>query len=145
MDHPFPLVSLVYWRRTRTSVGSFSAHALFFFRSDRDDGRCIFLRRAFFQLNAVRFAVLRVCAILSRSGDLHFVYPAGENQMARLGFSRLFAIWIFCEPKFLPHGAGGGIHELSDLFWPRDHLRGAAPWGSLGAAQAFCTAISQRD
>src|SRR5437899_8865536 len=116
--HSFPLVSLVYWRRTRTGVGGFSTDALFFCRSDRHDGRCIFLRREIFQFNVVRVLVFRVCAVLSRSGDLHLVYPAGENQMARLGFSRLFAIWIFCEPKFLSHGAGGGIHELSDLFGP---------------------------
>src|SRR5437773_631462 len=47
----------------------------------------------------------------------YFFYPAGENQMARLGFSRVFVVRVFHEFEFLSHGPGGGVHELSDLFW----------------------------
>src|SRR5439155_12566520 len=138
------LVSLVDWRRSRTGVGRISADAVFSCRNDRHHGRRIFLWRQLFQFNAVRVVILRFYTILPRPGDLRFVYLAGEDQMARLG-SRCVAVRpIFPRPNVVSRGAGGGIRELSDLFWTGDHLRGAASRGSLGAPYAFCSPVSQR-
>jgi len=125
VDHFRALVSLVDRRRSRASVGSISAKPLFFCRNDRYYSGRIFLRCAFFQLDAVRVIVFRVCTILSGSGDLFTFHFAGKNQMGCLGFGVFFPFWFCRWLRFLPDGAGRSFKQLCNLFRARNYLRGA--------------------
>ena len=96
-------------------MGRVSPNALFHRRNDRHDSGRIFLRSAFFQLNAVRVVVFRFRAVLSDQVIYLFLYFAGENQMDRLGLSSVLIVRLCCRHEFLSHGAGGCPGQLFDL------------------------------
>ena len=88
------LVSLVDRRRRGAGVGSVPTHSLLCGRNDRDDGRGVFLRQQFFQLDADSIFILCFCTLLSRRSDLHSFYFTGQDQMASLGGRCVLADWI---------------------------------------------------
>src|SRR6266496_5250587 len=125
-------------------MGSISPYTLFHRRNDRHDSGRIFLRSAFFQLNVVLVVVFRFRAVLSRSGDLSFLYSAGENQMDRLGVSSVLIVRLCCEHEFLSHGTGSCPGQLSDLFWTRNYSRCPPSRRSLSAKKTLRAEFSKR-